>query len=501
MMTANIIANIIGRRKLSFGLALVFFSTLVTLPSQVWATDLNSWISTESVAAQSLMLQNISRPGTGLGSVVAAPAQGANPDYYYHWVRDSGLTMQAVVGIYDRATGTTKAQYFQILSNFVDFSTYIQQSSNLSGNPWDTGIGEPKFNVDGSDYSLDWGRPQSDGPAIRASAMIHFANLLLDQGQIAYVQQKLYSPSLPATTLIKADLEYISHHWQDPSFDLWEEVEGTHFYTRMVQRRALVEGAEFATEMGDSNAAAFYSAQAQQILGQLADHWSAQENYLVETINQTGGHNNKISDIDSAAVLGALHGTISLHNQASYTSDDSLYGVTDDRVLLTSLRLKQVFQSLYTINQTGGPNVGPGIGRYPEDTYNGTDTASQGNPWFLTTLAFAESYYKAATAYETSGSIPVTRGFVSWFTDIAGSSSSITLNVGETIHSSDFRFSGILSTIRLGGDRFLARCQLHADPSGALSEEFNRNNGFMQGAANLTWSYASFLTAIWARGN
>lgn len=480
-----------------YGLAVLFLSTLCT---QSWATDLTTWIASQNISSQALMLANISRPGTGLGSVVAAPAQGVNPDYYYHWVRDSGLTMQAVVGLYDRATGSTKDQYFQILSDFVNFSSYIQQNPNLSGNPWDTGIGEPKFNVDGSDYNQAWGRPQSDGPAIRASAMIQFANLLLDQGQIAYVQQKLYSPTLPATTLIKADLEYISHHWQDPSFDLWEEVEGTHFYTRMVQRRALVEGAEFATQMGDPDAAAFYSAQAQQILGQLSNHWSPQENYLVETINQTGGHNNKISDIDSAAVLGALHGTIALHDQASYTSDDALFGVTDDRVLLTALRLKQIFQSLYTINQSGGPNVAPGIGRYPEDTYNGTDTSSQGNPWFLTTFAFAESYYKIANAYENSGSIPVTQAFVSWFTDVAGNSS-ISLTIGETIQSSDFRFSGILSTIRIGGDKFLARCQLHADPSGALSEEFNRNTGFMQGAANLTWSHASFLTAIWARGN
>ena len=52
----------------------------------------------------------------------------------------------------------------------------IQQRPNLSGNPWDTGPGEPKFNVDGSVYELSWGRPQSDGPGIRASAMIHFSS-------------------------------------------------------------------------------------------------------------------------------------------------------------------------------------------------------------------------------------------------------------------------------------------------------------------------------------
>ena len=33
-----------------------------------------------------------------------------------------------------------------------------------------------------------------------------------------------------------------------------------------------------------------------------------------------------------------------------------------------------------------------------------------------------------------------------------------------------------------------------------MSEEFNRNNGFLQGAANLTWSYAAVLTPFQARG-
>jgi glucoamylase len=476
--------------------ALIAFCSPLSAFSALSPT-LDNWVSTQTPLSETLMLANISRPGTAPGSVVAAPAQNVSPDYYYHWVRDSGLTMQAVVGMYDRATGQQKQNYLQILTDYVSFSSKIQQSSNRSGNPWDTGPGEPKFNVDGSVYTGDWGRPQNDGPAIRASAMIHFANLLMDQGQMNWVEHYLYQSAIPATTLIKADLEFVSHHWQDPSFDLWEEVEGTHFYTRMVQRRALVEGAEFATRMGDGAAAAFYSSQAQQIEEQLANHWNAQENYLVETLNQVAGQNKKISDLDVAVVLGALHGSIALHDPSSATADDSLFNVVDDRVILTAERLRQVFQSLYTINQEN-VGVAPGIGRYPEDTYNGYVTTSQGNPWFLATFAFAELYYRAANLYEANGQIPVTQAFASWLQTLT---SSISVTVGETVSSSDFRFSGILATLRSGGDRFLASCQLHADPSGALSEEFNRDTGYMQGAANLTWSHASYLTAIWSRGN
>jgi len=57
---------------------------------------------------------------------------------------------------------------------------------------------------------------------------------------------------------IKTDLEYVAHNWQENSFDLWEESNGDNFFTKMVQRKALINGAAFATQMNDTGAAAFY---------------------------------------------------------------------------------------------------------------------------------------------------------------------------------------------------------------------------------------------------
>ncbi len=34
----------------------------------------------------------------------------------------------------------------------------------------------------------------------------------------------------------------------------------------------------------------------------------------------------------------------------------------------------------------------------------------------------------------------------------------------------------------------------HAWPNGSLNEEFNKDNGFNQGARDLTWSYAAFVS-------
>jgi len=40
-------------------------------------------------------------------------------------------------------------------------------------------------------------------------------------------------------------------------------------------------------------------------------------------------------------------------------------------------------QPLYPIN-ANGPGIG--IGRYPEDLYDGIDSATRGNPWYLQNL-------------------------------------------------------------------------------------------------------------------
>jgi GH15 family glucan-1,4-alpha-glucosidase len=63
--------------------------------------------------------------------------------------------------------------------------------------------------------------------------------------------------------VIKADLDFVAGNWRNQmGCDLWEEVRGTHFYTRLVQYRALVDGATFAAGLGDLNGAFIYSKEA-----------------------------------------------------------------------------------------------------------------------------------------------------------------------------------------------------------------------------------------------
>ncbi len=408
--------NLITRRKVAGG---VFFLLIISMGLKVNAKEgLDSWFKREKDVVLQKMLLNISPADGARGSVAASPSK-ENPNYYYHWVRDAALTMD-VVERFDEKN-------FNLMMDYVEFSRQNQKINTL------TGLGEPKFNIDGSAFNDPWGRPQNDGPALRAITLIHFANSLLEMGKENIVREKLYDGKLPTSSVIKLDLEYVSHHWQDTSFDLWEEVKGHHFYTRMVQRRALIEGASLAQKLDDPFAAEFYRSQAKKLESEIERHWNPERGIIVATLDRDGGLDYKTSGLDVAVILGVLHGT----------TDDGFMSVSDSRVLATAKRLEDAFQSLYSINQNG--MVGIAIGRYPEDQYFG------GNPWVLATFALAEFYYK----------------------------------LGEIKK----------------GDEFMARVQLHANPDGSLSEQIDRKSGYMISARDLTWNYASFLTAIGSRNN
>ncbi len=104
-------------------------------------------------------------------------------------------------------------------------------------------------------------RPQSDGPALRAITLIRFSNAYLTKGgSISRIQRELYDGKHYSTSVIKVDLEYVAAAFKEQSFDLWEEIKADHFYTRSVQRRALIMGSDFAKQMGDSGASYFYKA-------------------------------------------------------------------------------------------------------------------------------------------------------------------------------------------------------------------------------------------------
>ena len=89
-------------------------------------------------------------------------------------------------------------------------------------------FGETRFNPDGSLDVLRWRRPQSDGPALRALTNLRYWRAAIEttRKRIAELRR-----------LIIADLDFVRLNWREPSYDIWEEELGFHYYTRLVQIR------------------------------------------------------------------------------------------------------------------------------------------------------------------------------------------------------------------------------------------------------------------------
>jgi glucoamylase len=379
------------------------------------------------------VISNATKPDVRPGMVVASPSR-QNPDYYFDWVRDTALTYRALIDYYElKKDPKIKKMIF----------TWIEAEAFRQKQPTFTGLGEPKYFVDGSGYTGGWGRPQNDGPALRAISMLKFANILLKEGNQDYVLKVLYHGNLASDSVIKKDLEYTAHHWRGPCFDLWEEENGVHFYTLLAQHTALQEGAKLAYELGDKEASAFYKRESFLIGEKLKKDFLDENLGLKTTIQKVnGGLHYKHSNLDVAPLLALLH-------NSPY---QKLFTLRSTPVRKYVQKLIETFSGLYSINKSY-QDLGVSLGRYPEDRYDGYQTSGVGNPWFLSTLALGEYYC---------------------------------LSQEETKSP---KFNELI-------EKQFSRVLFHSDRKGGLSEQFNHMNGYMQGAHELTWSHNAFMTAM-----
>jgi glucoamylase len=433
----------------------------------------DQWVLKQYQVSFSRLIDNIATPanpymqGLPLGFVVASPSKVA-PNYYFHWVRDAALVMKTI------QETLTFEESKSLMLNYTNLVLSHQAVDKL------TGLGEPKFNTNGTSYKGPWGRPQNDGPALRAIALIEFAKGLIANGEIDYVRKYLYGSEYPGNgpgedytyTAIKKDLEYVTHNWNKPDFDLWEEVQGAHFFTRYVQRASLIKGAALANGLGDYAAAKWYLQVAQKVGNSLERHWSEKQGFVLSTLDRVQGVNKSIN-LDSSVILAANHASIS----------GLSFEIDDPKIIKTADKIIETFKQLYSINV--GDQVG--IGRYPEDVYDGNGFKG-GNPWFLLTSAMAEYFYKLSNHLLNNPQVTLNSQKLSALQILLKSRSNNSLELAQIL--------------RNRANSFLEKIRIHSDQNtGSLSEQFDRNHGYMRGAVDLTWSYAAFLSSVNAMGS
>ncbi|KAL9009914.1 MAG: hypothetical protein Q9173_005100 [Seirophora scorigena] len=400
--------------------------------------SLDSFIASEVPIALRGVLDNIGPLGTKAteaetGAVIASPSK-ADPDYFYTWTRDSALTLKLLVDTF--IAGDASLQ--PVIEDYISAQAIVQTVANPSGDLTDgTGLGEPKFEADLTAFTGPWGRPQRDGPALRATTLITYSRWLLANGGQSNVTSTIWP-------IISNDLSYVGQYWNRTGFDLWEEVDGSSFFTTAVQHRALVEGQALAEQIGKSCPAC--ESQAPEVLCFQQSFWNGR--FIVSNINNRNGRNGR--DVNS--ILASIH---SFDPDAA--CDDATFQPCSSRALANHKEVTDSFRSEYAVN-SGIPQA-------------------------------AEQLYSALYQINRLGRLDVDATSLPFFQGLDP-----TISAGSYPSSSDI-YTAVTSAVKAYADGYLSVVQQYTPPDGGLSEQYSRNDGSPLSAVDLTWSYAAFITA------
>ncbi len=391
------------------------------------------------------------RPGFGWtvrpapGSILAS-TRVANwdpePDYFHHWIRDSAIVLRAVP-LAILADPGARSFWLQACRDFILFSLHISDPARrvppsnplrnstrgshlkflrpdfefaaLTGDAW---LEEPRVAPDGTPDPEQWGRPQDDGPALRASAMMALLDALPELG----------SPE--AEALIDRDLAHSARIGGRPCIGPWEEWPPRRTsFTLLAQWDALDRGATRAARRNTSHS--YFRGAADRVAALIQQTRTAQGGWL-ESLEAPDDR------FDSATVLAILHAG----------RHDGSFALTSSDTRATVSHLETIFANLYPINN--GRDV-PAIGRWAEDVY------FDGNPWYPTTLGFADLHYRIAALTTDRAAFAKAEAWMALIEEVAPA------------------------------------------PAGALPEQFDRNTGVPVSNLDLTWSAAAFLEAAASR--
>ena len=412
--------------------------------------ELDDWIEQQARLSADLMERAISaidlrreRAAFGhvvvpaRGSVLASPAVAdwnPEPDYFFHWVRDSAIVMRSVAELAaDAPSDAEQRRWTRHFNDFVAFSLaltptngadrpslhdktqpefrkFLRSDDEMRALTGDAMLGEPRFHPDGAPDALRWSRPQYDGPALRALTCLQF---LAGGGMASEAMREL----------LHRDLDFTRRHAGATCIGPWEEADENahHYYVALVQFGALVHGRAFVK-----------AAEAEEGLRALLDrHWSAEREVYAAIWPFKGEARDDL--IDSACLLAVLDADL----------PEGRHSVDDPRVWQTLAMLENLFTREFPINRG---RSSPALGRSRGDRYFG------GNAWYVTTLAAASLCYRRAARAPGAGLIA-------------------------------------------RGDAFMATIRDFTPADGHLGEQIDRMTGAPASARDLTWSYAAFVSA------
>jgi glucoamylase len=338
-------------------------------------------------------------------------------------------------------------------------------------------------------------RPQNDGSALRTVATVNFGTRRFNAGDVDFAKSLF-----PA---IQNDLAYVTAQWNQPSGDLWEEVKGDLFFTKMCQRKSLLWGAKFATLIGESSAAAAYTATAKSMEASIEAHWNPNSTWGGIYMELAGQR-----EMDSAIHLGVLYGN---------TGDGFISPSTEKAQSSVSNYIKSMTGSYsFAVNKLDDDAGVPGVltGRYPQDHYQGS------NPWILTTQALGRFYYENAKELAAAGVVNVTSLNQPFFQQVleharkfpahalaeqphvAKLASVLQAGTVLTHQQQPMLFTALMRVLVGRGDGQMLRVKHHIKGNNFhMPEQLAGADGSSVSAVDLTWSYGTAIAALTSRGD
>lgn len=357
---------------------------------------------------------HIDKRGGIIASLDSDMLQYGLDTYSYVWPRDSAYTALMLDGAGD---STIAKRFFEFCKDTITSEGYFMHkylpdhSLGSSWHPWFKD-GEVQLPI------------QEDETALVIIALHkHYAA----SKDIEFLEE-LYNPLVEKAANFLVRYRDASSKLPQQSYDLWERKRGISTFTSSAVYGALVAAAELSKILGKDTHESTYRNAAEEVRAAVLKHlWDEKRGLFINMITQKAREETRDTTIDLSSVYGAFS-----------------FGIMD----ADDTRLAAAFEKTIRVLSHG---IGAGgLARFEDDDYYRVDHISNGNPWIITTLWYAEYLISHAKSDDDFHRI---RDIFSWVVK-------------------------------------------YSLPSGALAEQLHPQTGAAVGATPLTWAHAGYVTAV-----
>jgi GH15 family glucan-1,4-alpha-glucosidase len=370
----------------------------------------------QSLFRRSLMYMraHVDQDGGIIASLDSDILQFALDTYAYIWPRDASYVAQVFI----RAGDTVIAKRFlefcrqTITRNGYFLHKYLPDTSlGSSWHPW-WKDGEVQLPI------------QEDETAL---VVLTAAREYQATGDIEFLEG-IYAPVVERAADFLVDYRDAETKLPQPSYDLWERKRGVITFTTSSVYAALRAAAELSVAVGRKDNEKKYREASEEVREAILKHlWDEKNGLFVNMLNTTKDGIVYDRTLDAS----------------------SIYGIFSFGVLpVDDPKLERAWNT--TVGRLSEGISSGGIARFEDDDYYRIPGTSQGNPWIVTTLWYAE--YLIAKAKKRSD-LKRVRDMFDW-------------------------------VVR------------HAQPSGVLSEQQHPQTGVQVSVAPLAWSHAAYVNAV-----